>query len=309
MSIKNTFIEVTEFDEAAGAAVGEGLRRVSSCPSLRTQSGTLDEAACSQDAKARSQPTSPTNEADLCNNLQVQDPISGFVQHPRGLPGDASAAPESAGKTPPVAEPAEQWPLVAEPWWKTPDTTRAPLDVQAAVFVPWSLRAEIACRQSSDPTEQFSGVGIPRVSEEHVECTTAMMRNVPCSLSRKGLIQLLDNNGFRGKYNFVYMPMDFKRGLCIGYAFVNLLIPEYFVHFREVFDGFNFRATQLKSSKICAVSLSKTQGLTANIERYQNSPIMSDEVPDSYKPVLFAAKRRIPFPKPTKTVPQILHRS
>merc|ERR1719291_971996 len=102
--------------------------------------------------------------------------------------------------------------------------------------------------------------------------------------------------GFRGKYDFIYMPMDFKTKACTGYAFANFVTPEDCLRFTEVFEGFSFRALEPRSKKVCAVSLSKTQGLTANIERYQNSPIMGDEVPDSFKPMLFADKKRIPFP-------------
>ncbi|CAK0907167.1 unnamed protein product [Prorocentrum cordatum] len=310
LSVKNTFIEVTESEDA----VSEGLRRVSSCPSLHSPGDGSNEAACSQEAKARSQPTSPTSEAKNLQDIQNEYMISGFLQHDGGLSGGASTAPHNEGKWHSMAVPMDRLPSVAAgPWWKTSATVRAPLDSKAALFVPGfvpsALRTGSACQQNSHSMEHGLGLGTPRLSENRAGDTTAMMRNVPCSFSRRSLIQLLDNNGFRGKYDFIYMPMDFKRGLCIGYAFVNMTTPDHMQSFIKVFDGFNFRATQYKSSKVCAVSPSKTQGLSANIERYQNSPLMSDEVPDGYKPVLFGTRGRIPFPKPTKVVPHIQHRS
>jgi len=242
------------------------------------------------------------------HDLQAEYMISGFVQHRRGLPGDAAKPLNNEEKGHPVAGLADKAPGVSsEP---SSATTRAPLDSKAVMFVPGfvpsAVRTGSACRQNCSSMEKVPGLGMPRASEQHSRNTTAMMRNVPCSFSRKNLIQLLDKNGFRGTYDFVYMPMDFKRGLCIGYAFVNLVTPDHLQRFAEVFDGFHFRATPSKSSKICAVSLSRTQGLSANIERYQNSPLMSDEVPDGYKPALFVAGGRRP---PTRVLPHIHHRS
>merc|ERR1740123_2226645 len=50
---------------------------------------------------------------------------------------------------------------------------------------------------------------------EHVvqdgERTTVMLRNLPNDYTRDMLLALLDKEGFQGKYNFVYLPMDFKR--------------------------------------------------------------------------------------------------
>lgn len=42
------------------------------------------------------------------------------------------------------------------------------------------------------------------------------------------------------------------------------------------------------------------QGLEAHVERYRNSPVMHEDVPDTFKPVLFANGVRISFPLPTR---------
>jgi len=42
------------------------------------------------------------------------------------------------------------------------------------------------------------------------------------------------------------------------------------------------------------------QGLNENIARYRNSPLMSEDVPAFYKPVLLEDGVRSPFPEPTK---------
>ena len=63
----------------------------------------------------------------------------------------------------------------------------------------------------------------------------------------------------------------------MGYAFVNMTQEEHAERIVKVFHGFS--DWPQKSTKVCAVSWSETQGLAANIERCRRSPVMSDEVP------------------------------
>merc|ERR1712046_234768 len=51
--------------------------------------------------------------------------------------------------------------------------------------------------------------------------TTVMWRNIPNNYSRDQLLELIDNFGFQGTYNFFYAPFDFTRGALVGYAFIN----------------------------------------------------------------------------------------
>ena len=41
--------------------------------------------------------------------------------------------------------------------------------------------------------------------------TTVMLRNVPNNYTREMFLALLDDNGFAGRYDFVYLPCDFRR--------------------------------------------------------------------------------------------------
>ncbi|CAJ1344317.1 unnamed protein product [Effrenium voratum] len=65
-------------------------------------------------------------------------------------------------------------------------------------------------------------------AEEGVEITTAMIRNVPNQLNRKQFVERLDQLGFQGLYDFVYVPMDRATRMNVGYAFVNFVRPEIF---------------------------------------------------------------------------------
>lgn len=128
---------------------------------------------------------------------------------------------------------------------------------------------------------------------------TVMLRNVPNNYTRSMLLKLIDSEGFAGEYDFIYLPMDFKSHASLGYAFVNLVSAEQAQRFFATFEGFS--RWVVPSQKVCSVNWSHPyQGLEAHIERYRNSPVMHEDVPDDYKPMVFHSGKRIPFPEPTK---------
>merc|ERR1711900_80045 len=87
----------------------------------------------------------------------------------------------------------------------------------------------------------------------------------------------------------------------LGYAFVNLVSHSDALQFVERFHGFSSWACA--SQKVCEVSWANpNQGLCENVERYRNSPVMHESVPDAFKPRLFVNGLRIGFPPPTKRI-------
>jgi hypothetical protein len=131
--------------------------------------------------------------------------------------------------------------------------------------------------------------------------TTVMLRNIPNDYTQDMLLKLLDEEGFSCKFDFVYLPMDFRSGSAFGYAFINLVSPEVTRLFESHFHGFCRWA--FPSRKVAEVTWSRPmQGLAATIERYRNSPIMHQDVPDCYKPCMFQNGTRVCFPLPTKPV-------
>lgn len=130
---------------------------------------------------------------------------------------------------------------------------------------------------------------------------TLMLRNLPNNYTRVMLLSLLDSEGFSGQYDFVYLPIDFKSHASLGYAFVNLSTTQAAERCWKVFEGFN--KWVVPSSKVCSVNWSTPfQGLDAHVERYRNSPVMHEHVPDEYKPMLLSEGKRLPFPPPTKKI-------
>mmetsp|Transcript_90300 Transcript_90300/g.210123 ORF Transcript_90300/g.210123 Transcript_90300/m.210123 type:complete len:344 (-) Transcript_90300:232-1263(-) len=114
--------------------------------------------------------------------------------------------------------------------------------------------------------------------------TTVMLRNLPNNYSRAMLLAMLGDEGFTGKYNFLYLPIDFKSRACLGYAFVNLVDTATARIFWKKFDGYS--KWMLPSRKVCSVCWSGPhQGLAPHVERYRNSPVMHASVLDECKPV------------------------
>jgi len=156
------------------------------------------------------------------------------------------------------------------------------------------------------------GLPLPLIGDESLPSTqqlftTIMLRNLPNQYDRDMLVDMLHTEGFAGNFRFVYLPIDFKTHVGLGYAFVDLSSPQMAESARQHFQG--FCRWVLDSDKICSVSWShaEQQGCDAHIERYRNSPIMHNSVPDTWKPALFSAGVRVPFPQPTKKlrVPRI----
>jgi len=131
--------------------------------------------------------------------------------------------------------------------------------------------------------------------------TTIMLRNIPNRYTQLHLLKLLDENGLRSRYDFVYLPMDFRNGVNLGYTFVNLLTHNDALRAMNIFQ--HFSTWFYESNKVCEVSWAHPhQGLEEHVERYRNSPVMHQSMPDEYKPMLFHSGVRIPFLPPTKAI-------
>merc|ERR1712188_251328 len=128
-----------------------------------------------------------------------------------------------------------------------------------------------------------------------------MMRDIPNSYCTEKLVQLFDIAGFYARYDFVYLPIDFRTNMSLGYAFVNFVSSWDALQFMRHFDGFS--NWHFSSPKVCQVSWSgPNQGLQEHVERYRNSPVMHENVPDDFKPRLYESGVRVAFPEPTRRI-------
>lgn len=176
-------------------------------------------------------------------------------------------------------------------------------DQKEALSSPRSISTCASFADSSaDSARALSSSDSSRAaSPAESQSTTLTFKKLPKSCLREQLTALLDKEGFSGAYDLIYCPMDFASRTGLGYAFVNCVTEEDARRVRERFDGFKSWSTS--STKECEVSWSSDlQGLEAHVERYRNSPMMHEQVPDAFKPALFQGGLRVAFPEPTKSL-------
>lgn len=166
------------------------------------------------------------------------------------------------------------------------------------------------CQKSRQQIATSSNESARRSESEQIDMrSTVMLRHLPNNIPRDMLLALMDSAGFKGCYDFVYMPMDFLKDVSFRYAFVNLVTHEVALRFHRHFQGFSAWPLPC-STKVCDVAWSGPhQGLAAHIERFRSSPVMHEDVPEKYRPVVFSAGVRVEFPASLKRVrrPRMRH--
>ncbi|KAH7659629.1 Mei2-like C-terminal RNA recognition motif-containing protein [Dioscorea alata] len=126
-----------------------------------------------------------------------------------------------------------------------------------------------------------------------------MIKNLPNKLMKSTLLQMLDDhcaqenkdteeNSTVSEFNFLYLPIDFKSGSNLGYAFVNFTSAKAARRFYHAFHNKSWN--QLHGSlKICEVTYARIQGLPALQKRFKNSVFICDN--EDYLPVYFNPSR------------------
>ncbi|CAN1175460.1 Protein MEI2-like 6 [Linum perenne] len=128
--------------------------------------------------------------------------------------------------------------------------------------------------------------------------TSLMIRHIPNHFQRYNMLRYLDGhcaaeNSYAGaggvisEYDFFYLPIDFRTGLNLGYAFVNFTTAAAAARFRRAFDNYNWKVRD--SGKICQVTAAAIQGRDSLVENFSNSRFRCHR--DSYLPAVFIPPR------------------
>ena len=89
--------------------------------------------------------------------------------------------------------------------------------------------------------------------------TTLMVRQLPLHYTQKEFLEEVENRGFVGLFDFLYLPWDAKNCRNLGgYGFVNFVRPEDAMSFYHIFDGLVLEGRAL------AVHAARLQGCEAN---------------------------------------------
>jgi hypothetical protein len=169
---------------------------------------------------------------------------------------------------------------------------------------PGKLSAPPPGNLSAPPPGNFSLR--PVMVQKKPPRTTVVLRNVPSHFSKAELLNILDDAGFSERYDFVYLPTNFRSMTAFGYAIVNFSDPADAQAALDQFSG-----TSLDGQDIITEWSKSQQGYDDLVCRYRNSPVMHSSVPDQHKPILFANGRLQSFPSPTEPLqpPRMLTRT
>jgi hypothetical protein len=88
--------------------------------------------------------------------------------------------------------------------------------------------------------------------------TTAMIRHIACRYTQDDIAPFLNEAGFAGKYNWIYLPLNPQKTANLGYVFVNFVSQQNLDECRDLLDNQVFGPSQ--TTKRCQVSVALLQG-------------------------------------------------
>lgn len=115
--------------------------------------------------------------------------------------------------------------------------------------------------------------------------TTCMIKNIPNKYTQQMLIEFL-NETHKGRYDFIYLRMDFKNKCNVGYAFINFVSPLDILSFANRMLGRKW--PKFNSEKVCALAYARIQGKVALIDKFRNSRVMQE--PPNFRPKVFSVE-------------------
>ncbi|KAF4782955.1 RNA recognition domain-containing protein 2 [Colletotrichum scovillei] len=147
-------------------------------------------------------------------------------------------------------------------------------------------RRQNAARVNRSPyyniASHHNHVDVNRIREGTDVRTTIMLRNIPNKVDQAMLKRIVDESSW-GKYDFMYLRIDFANDCNVGYAFINFVDP------LDIIDFVNTRGNQrwncFKSDKVAEISYATIQGKDCLVQKFRNSSVMLEAT--HYRPKLF----------------------
>lgn len=266
MQLKNTFLQF-DTKEHKDLKRNACLRSLSlDCPSARCReaamtavthpkaSGADQEAAMSASTRSHSRSSTPENDNDSCSVCTV----------------DSFDEKNSALLTPSS--------------WDVSKVASIPSFIPPPSADQWALQGGKACggkgkafmhfgeqptqKKNESPKKDLSKLFKP---VDATQITTVMVRGIPCSFSHERMIQLLDEAGLAGKFNFFYLPYAGKSASNLGYAFVNFVDSTSAAACATLFDGVALDPE--RSTKFVTVTPADIQGLDNLRKHFRRSAV------------------------------------
>ncbi|KAI1185922.1 RNA recognition motif 2-domain-containing protein [Nemania serpens] len=167
-----------------------------------------------------------------------------------------------------------------------PRSAYIPRDMVIPRQFPGLNRRQNASRISRSPyyqqTNSHNHVDVNRIREGTDVRTTIMLRNIPNKVDQAMLKRIVDESSW-GKYDFMYLRIDFANDCNVGYAFINFVDPLDIVDF--VGARGNQRWNCFKSDKVAEISYATIQGKDCLVQKFRNSSVMLEA--QHYRPKLY----------------------
>ncbi|ESZ99458.1 hypothetical protein SBOR_0220 [Sclerotinia borealis F-4128] len=144
-------------------------------------------------------------------------------------------------------------------------------------------QGQLRGRGASNPAaSHHNHVDISKINAGLDVRTTVMLRNIPNKVDQAMLKSIVDESS-HGRYDFMYLRIDFSNDCNVGYAFINFVDPMDIIEF--VVARSNQKWHRFKSDKVAEVSYATIQGRDCLIQKFRNSSVMLE--PSHYRPKLF----------------------
>jgi len=149
---------------------------------------------------------------------------------------------------------------------------------------------------TTTPENQYV-ISFDKIISNKDKRTTLMIRNIPNKYTISALMDEI-NSCFEGKYDFLYLPLDYKNNCNLGFAFINFINPLHILMFHDLFCGKKWK--KYNSVKKCDLSYAKFQGKKELTTHFENMLMNNNQtVQDDKKPIILTP----PFPLPKVEVP------
>lgn len=100
---------------------------------------------------------------------------------------------------------------------------------------------------------------------------TVMVRQIPWHWTQLMFVRAVLQRGFKGLFDFIYLPVDIKKGTNVGYGFINFIDPAHAIAFRKAFNHTFLEARSRPQKDPLCVHPASVQGYEANRQHFSKT--------------------------------------
>lgn len=141
------------------------------------------------------------------------------------------------------------------------------------------------------------------------EVVTLVLRSIPSRCTRSLLIQDIEQRGFKGTIDFLYLPRDFSSHVCRGYSILNFRSAELARSFAATYHGLSVARGILGAQErvVLGVGVAELQGFQQNVRVFLTRRRVRTHDPQNL-PVVFPERGNVGTPLNAKRLPAWLRR-